>query len=159
VAVRNPALDNSCGFTLEEFTMIVDEGLITLLKFILRDAEIDAKIGLYVSNTTPSASTVMADLTEATFDSYARKTAVSITWPDPAINLDGNAESDGPTLTWTTLAENSPAQTVYGLFVVIDDNAANEKLLFAHRFATEIVVEHIGDNVQKKLNWFSSDLF
>lgn len=138
--------------------MVTNEGLLGLLRYLLRSSAIQTKIGLFANNYTPVPATVQADLTEATFAGYARIDATSITWPDPAINGDDQGESDGPTITWTCTAAPGSPETIYGLFVLFTDESAAIRTLFAFRFASPTVITLSGDLVSKKLNWFDANL-
>lgn len=138
--------------------MIVNEGLLALLRYLLRTADVDLEIRLFVNDFTPDADTELGDLSEAIFSGYAPKQTRDITWDDPTINGDEQGETLGPTVTFTADSGIAFPQDVYGLFITMKDETATTKLLFAHRFGTMITVTNDGDNVVKKLNWFDANL-
>jgi len=135
--------------------MVVDQGLLCILRFMLRVSAIDAQIRLYTSDTTPAEDTVLSSLTEATFSGYAAIAAVDVIWPDPEINGDGEAETDGPVVTWEADSGISSPETIHGLYVSIVDETASEFLFMAYRFPDPVIVSVDGDQVQKKINWFT----
>jgi len=134
--------------------MVVEEGLNCILRFMLRDSVFGMEIGLFTNSIVIDETTVLSDLDEATFPGYARIPAVSIVWPDPAINIDGESESDGPTMTWEATSAPGSPETIRGIFVRIVDNASVEALFVAYSFPDPTVITLAGDEVQKKLNWF-----
>lgn len=138
--------------------IVPDEGLITLLNDIINGSALVGTIRLYKNDVTPDHTTVIGDLTEATFPGYNSIIANGVGFPTPTINGSGQAESDGPTMTWTCTSTPFPTETIYGLYVTIPDATASNKLLYAGRFATPIDILASGDSVNKKLNWFSADL-
>lgn len=137
--------------------MIVDEGEIAILSLLLRLSEIDAQIGLFTNIITITDETVLGDLTEATFSGYARIPAGSVTWPGPTTNMDSEAESDGPTLTWEADADPVSPVDVTGIFMSIMDDEAVERLFMAYSFPDPITITNDGDQVQKKINWFCTN--
>lgn len=134
--------------------MIVEEGLKGVLAFLLRNAEIDAQIGLFTDILTETDTTVFSDLTEATFPGYARINTRDVIWPDPAINGDAEAETDGPTMTWEATSDPGSPEDVTGIFVTIKDDEAVECLFLVYSFPDPITIAADGDQVQKKINWF-----
>lgn len=137
--------------------MIVEEGLKAILRFLLRNEIIDAKIGLFTNALTPIDSTVLADLTEATFPGYAQIPTRDLTWPDPTINGDDAAETDGPTITFTADDDPGSPEDVHGLFVTIQDDEDEPMLFLCAAFADAVTITEAGDQVQKKINWFCDD--
>jgi len=137
--------------------MVVEEGLKAILRFILRDSVVGTSIGLFTNLITIADDTVLADLTEATFPGYAQVPAITVTWPDPAINVDGEAESDGPTIVWECTTSPGSPETIRGIFVQIVDNTATPALFSAYVFPDPVVITIIGDEVAKKLNWFTDN--
>jgi hypothetical protein len=114
--------------------MIVDEGEIAILGQLLRNPDIDAEIGLFTNIITIALDTVLGDLTEATFSGYARIASSSLTWPGPTTNMDSEAESDGPLLTFEADADPGSPIDVTGIFVTIKDDSDEEKLFMAYSF-------------------------
>lgn len=134
--------------------MIVEEGLKAILAFLLRDSGIDAEIGLFTDVLTETDVTVLADLTEATFPGYARQQTRSLTWPNPTINGDNEAESDGPTITFEATSAPGSPEVITGIFVTIKDEVAAEALFLCYSFPDPVTITAGGDQVQKKINWF-----
>jgi len=134
--------------------MVVEEGLKAILRFILRESVMGTSIGLYTNIVTIDDDTQLVDLAEATFPGYTQILATTVTWPDPAVNLDGEAESDGPTLTWECTSAPGAPETIRGIFVLILDNLGDENLFLAYNFPDPVVITIAGDEVAKKLNWF-----
>lgn len=60
--------------------MIVDAGKLTLLGMQVTALQ-TCSVGLFSSNTTITSATVLADLTESAFTSYARQTVSTLTSP------------------------------------------------------------------------------
>lgn len=139
--------------------MIVNDGLLALLRFFLRRSEVDAEVGLFVNDVTPTAATVLGDLTEAAWSGYARQELRALTWPDPTINGDDQGETDGPEFAFVASADLGSEILNYGLFITMRDDAGTEKLFFAQRFAVPNPVEFDDDEVRKKLNFYDADLF
>jgi len=135
--------------------MVVDEGLKCILRFLLRDSALDAQIGLFSNAIEPDVDTVLADLTEASFPGYVTIPAVDLTWPDPAINDDGEAESDGPIMTWEATGSPGSPEAIHGLYVSIVDDESEESLFVAYAFPEPVTITSAGDQVQKKINWFT----
>lgn len=75
-----------------------------------------ATLHLYQNDLSPVATTVIADITEATFSGYASE---AITWGDPSISEDGHIEMIGvagefrPTATTVT-------NDIYGAYIMTD---------------------------------------
>lgn len=137
--------------------MIVEQGLMAILRFLLRNPEIDAEIGLFTNALTPVADTVLGDLTEATFPGYARVQTRDLVWPDPTINVDTAAETDGPTITFEADDDPVAPEDIHGIFVTILDDEAVENLFLCASFTDPITIAGNGDQVQKKINWFCDD--
>jgi hypothetical protein len=138
--------------------MIVDEGLITLLDNFLLGFTTTARIRLFANNVTVDASTVIGDLTEATFPGYAYILTTAVGFPTPTINGSDQAETDGPTMTWTCTSTPGSPETVYGLYVTSTDSFSNPKLIFAVNFAVPQTITTTGDAVEKVMNWYTQDL-
>lgn len=137
--------------------MIVDEGEIAILGLLLRSTEINAQIGLFTNIITIVEDTALGDLTEATFSGYDRIVSNTLVWPGPETNIDSEAESDGPTVTFEADGGIAGSEDVTGIFVVITDDEATEKLFMAYSFPDAITVAEEGDQVQKKINWFCTN--
>lgn len=102
-----------------------DEGLVMQLNRILTAS---VKYHLYTNNLTPTLATVLADLTEAAWTSYA---AITQTWTDYTIN--GVAAHSGYALAPPIVFTNGSGSTVnpYGYYVT---DTGVTKLLAIARF-------------------------
>ncbi len=88
------------------------------------------KIKLFKNNVTPSASTVVGDLTEA---DYAGYTYESLTWGSATqVSAKGTAVADD-----VAFEASSGSQTIYGYWVTKTDNT----LLWVERFATAKTID------------------
>ena len=134
--------------------MIVEEGLNSMLRSLLRSSALGGSIGLYVNDLDPGDDTIFTELTEATFPGYAQILCTAITWPDPTINITGESESDGPTITWTCTSTPGSPETVYGIFCTVLDEASVVSLFLCYKFPDPIDIAGSGDQVMKKINWF-----
>lgn len=134
--------------------MIVEEGLNSMLRFLLRASAMGGSIGLFANDLTPADDTVFADLVEPTFPGYAQQLCTSLVWPDPAINGSGESESDGPTVTWEASADPGSPEEIFGIFCTVLDDADVVSLFLCYRFPDSVTVAADGDQVQKKINWF-----
>ena len=117
-----------------------------LMKSIL-DAFEPYRVHLFQSDTTPSATSVIGDFTEAAFASYA--SVVFSCWG--AATLDGNtAEKESCVVSWTATGDTDPAQSAYGYYLT--DSAGN--LIGAERFASARDMSDLNDNtaLQVKLS-------
>lgn len=88
---------------------------------LLKTAYLDGgKLGLFTNTPSITPTTVLADLTEATFDGYARVTLT--TWGAAFLDPNGNyADSVAPTGTFT-LTGTTVLETITGVFVLDKDN-------------------------------------
>jgi len=80
-----------------------------------------ASVGLYQTQITPTDQTVLADLTEANYDGYARK--VSHTWSPTFVDPNGLYSKQAQTLVFQPTGDDT-MNTIYGLFVTGDDSTA-----------------------------------
>jgi len=80
-----------------------------------------ASVGLYQTLVTPTDQTVLADLTEANYDGYARQ--ASHTWGDVFIDPNGLYSEQAQQLVFSPTGSDT-MNTIYGLFVVGSDSAA-----------------------------------
>ncbi len=131
--------------------MVVNDGLKSILRSILRDTTLGTTIRLFTNSILIDETTTLVDLDEATFPGYVGILASTLVWPDPEINLDGESESDGPLMEWEATSDPASPETIRGIYVTILDNVAFESLYLA--YTTVITV--MGDQVAKKLNWFT----
>jgi hypothetical protein len=89
---------------------------------------------------TPTIDTEVADLTEATFTSYA---AASITWGTAYVNSNNQIELDGSLITW--VAGSSPtAEVVRGVYVT---DSGGTHLLYVDSFSSVVSISVQGDGV------------
>jgi len=135
--------------------VVVNEGLESILRSLLRDSVLGTEIRLFTNAVAVTVDTVLADLVEATFPGYVGIPANTLTWPDPAINVDGEAESDGPLMEWEATSDPASPETIRGLYVVVKDNLAVESLYLAYSFPDPTVITVTGDQVAKRLNFFA----
>lgn len=99
-------------------TYFADEGLIKLLDLITAN---DLKLHLFTNNITPSKSTVLSGLTEATFTGYAAITLTNANWV--SLGVSSNIGSKVyPTCTFTNSSGSNA--TVYGFYIT--DNAVTK---------------------------------
>ncbi len=99
---------------------------------ILCDLVVSAatKIKLFKSNTTPSGSTVVGDLTECDFAGYS---AANLTWASASqVSSKGSATASDVTFT-----ASSGSQTVYGYYACKTDGT----LLWVERFGSSKVID------------------
>lgn len=136
--------------------LTADEGKLAAQNWILKKTETAAKILLWKDNAlTPTRTTVIGDLTECDFGGYAELT--NSVFGAPAINGDGNAESDTGVLTWTA-AGLSGAQTAYGFAIKIKNTAGTYVLFAVHKFAQPQTVTINGDIITFSLKDYFSNL-
>lgn len=137
--------------------MLVKTGRIASLGYIVYSAITDIKFHLNKNDVAAdNANAVLADFTEADFDGYGEKTAV--TFPTPTINTDGAAETLSPTLTWTAGGAISGAQTIYGIYATITPQTGGaDVLLWYDRFAASITLVNPGELVEKKVKFLDTN--
>lgn len=135
--------------------MITKEGANGILRCLFAKTISVAKIKLAKNNPAiADADLVLGDLTEADFSGYADVDIATPAWPAPATNLANEAESDGPTITFTATAGTPLPQTCYLVYVEVSDGVA--PFLFAvGRFSPGKTVTLAGDTITVKLNWFA----
>lgn len=110
-----------------------DEGIADQLEYILKRSiagVLPWQLIYWTNDIVPTAATVLADLTEATFSGYTRLTLDRSMWTTPTVH-DGCAHS-----TWGTEAQvwyvtGGPTETLYG-YAYIDFTAG--KIRFVQRF-------------------------
>lgn len=99
-----------------------------------------ALIRLFQNDYEPGSSTVLADLTVATFTGYAE--VDSTTWGGAFQNADGDAQVIPPVIATFTATGSTIGNTVYGFYVV---DAAGTALLWAERFDAPVGFNSNGD--------------
>lgn len=115
--------------------LVPDVGEVELLKRLLygNAGRENWTLKLYKNNVTPAEGDTAATYTEADFTGYTSKTLTSTqsasTWAVPSTTSGTTSSQYGTAQTWNA----SPAQTVYGYFVV---GASSTILLFAEVFGT-----------------------
>lgn len=107
---------------------------------------VDVLVHLYVNNVTPAKSTVLADLTEATFDGYANVNVLAAGWTAPYVNAAGNGEMSTLAQAAFNATGTTTSEMAFGYYVT--DNPATV-LLFAEKFAVAVpmgavVGQHLG---------------
>lgn len=100
-----------------------------------------AKVGLYKNDFTPGRSTVLGDVTPATYTGYAKSAA--IVFNAAFTNSDGAAEVLGDLKQFLCSADGT-AEIIYGYYI---ENSAGTGLLWAERFAVPVTIDTAGDNV------------
>jgi hypothetical protein len=116
--------------------VVPDSGELELLDKMLKDALSTDEafvMKLYKSDTTPAASSVAGDFTEADFTSYAAATLARASWA-AAATVSNKAESSFAAQSWTC---GTTGNTIYGYYVV---GATSGTCLWAERFATSRVL-------------------
>jgi hypothetical protein len=112
--------------------VIANVGECELLDKMLKDAlstDENYTLKLFKSNTTPSASSVAGDFSEADFTGYSAKTLTRAGW-NAATTVSGKAKSVyGTTQSWTCGATGN---TIYGYYIV---GATSGTLFWAERFS------------------------
>lgn len=96
--------------------ILPNQGLAALLDYLVRSpipGVLPWKLMLFKNNIVPTASTVLADLVEATFAGYSAVDLVRGDWTVPTVNA-GCARSTWGTnpVSWTVAAPNG--NTIYG---------------------------------------------
>lgn len=101
-------------------------------------------MGLFVNNVTVTEDTVFDDLTEASFDGYARHTAVTF---DTAYvdSSDGWAVQTG--LYQFLMTDSNEPQTVYGYFLCQPSSSGVTGLLVAENFATPVSLGQANNSI------------
>lgn len=138
--------------------MFVNEGKLTVLRYLWRASPPALEIGLYTNTITITDATQLSDLTEATFPGYARILTSIVAVADPTINGDDQGELDSPTLTWAASGDPSSPEVIKGMFVRMPNEGAIQKLLWAENFVDDITITLTGDQVQKKINFYDDNL-
>lgn len=135
--------------------MITKEGAKGILRSIFAKNISLAKIRLCQNNPgMADVDVTSADVTEANFPGYAQVDVATPVWPPPATNLANEAESDGPTITFTATGGAPLPQTCYGVYVFMSDGVTPYLFAFG-RFSPGKTVTIAGDTITVKLNWFA----
>lgn len=136
--------------------LTADTGKLAAQNWLLKNAGTAAKLFLWTNNAlTPTRTTVLADLNMATFGGYAEKD--NSVFGVPAINGDGNSESDVDVQTFTAAGLGSP-QTTYGMGIKIKDTGGTYVLFAVHKFAQPQTVTVNGDVVTFSLKDYIANL-
>lgn len=102
---------------------------LTMLTAILEAYEgSDLKLKLYKNDYTPTASSTVANFTEATFGGYSEVTLTYSDWTIATVSNNAKAVWGEEPIVWTVTAD---AHTVYGYYVV--DNAETT-LVWAEKY-------------------------
>lgn len=134
--------------------MFTKIGRLALLDFLLSDPTVNAQFCLTSNNPIPAdADVTLADITEATFGGYARKTGV--VFPSAIINTFAHGETISLTQTWTASGATLP-QTIYAAYILMTFTAT-DFLCFFRRFGSPIVLMNPGDLVEKKFDMLDDD--
>jgi hypothetical protein len=115
---------------------ICNTGKIHLLNLMLKTAlGVDEPFSLHLfqNNINPSGTTVVGDLTEASFTNYTSVTLNRTTWSTPAI-VSNVARTAYSTASWTCGVDGN---TIYGAYIL--DGSGN--LVWVDKFSTPEVLE------------------
>src|SRR5688572_32940844 len=108
---------------------------------LVAGASTTLRVRLFQSNTTPSQSTVIGDLTEATFSGYAAVT--------PSFGASATASNKG-TITDSAARDfthngGGTSNTIYGYYVTYESGGST--LLWAERFDIAQTLANNGDKI------------
>lgn len=101
---------------------------------------------LFKSNTTPSATTVVGDLTVCNFSGYSSQ---NIVWGTVTTDVGGKASVSGSIMTFSHNGGSSPeaSNDVYG-WAILHDNAGYDAIIAIERFASApVVMDDITDSI------------
>lgn len=96
---------------------------------------------LYANPITLQRSTLLADLTEATFVGYAA--AAGVTFSASYVDVDGSALALGADNVFICTSATTP-NTIYGYYFT---DAGNTNLLIAYSFANPVPISAVGNAV------------
>jgi hypothetical protein len=120
--------------------MLSQEMCVEWLKMLLKDTA-NLRIGLYQNNVTPGSTTVLADLTAATFSGYAEVTPSA---PTPAWSTPNSRAEAAFANAVFTHSSGSTNNTIYGAYIY---NATDGKLVAAGAFAAPLTMTNNGDQI------------
>jgi hypothetical protein len=135
---------------------LTDEGKVNLLRQLLGNTYAGIEIRL-AKSLAPVAEHLLtfATIAECDFGGYAP--IVPTGWPDPTLNIAGEAESDDTTLLWTASGVTG-SQDVWGLYITFLGHGYTQYVLAAHRFASPVTIAADGETVAKNLNAYLANL-
>lgn len=121
--------------------VVVNTGLqLMAAQGVNKTAQADLVLCLFKSNTTPSAATVLADLTEADFTGYSNITLTGASW---SVTTANPAVATYAQQTFTSSAGQS-TQNIYGYYV-----KSGTTLVAAERFSdAPNPITNNGDNIK-----------
>lgn len=105
---------------------------------VIRDLITAAEIKLFKNNLTISATTVLADFTEANYSGYGGGQTPA--WTAVATDGSGRAHTTSDVMTWSH-SGGGTSNTIYGYYC----ESPTDGLLFAEKFATAIVMDDATD--------------
>lgn len=111
--------------------------------FFNSTAQQNLKLKLFVTDVTPTDTTVVGDLTEASGGGYAAKTLTNGSWTVASANDPSDAVYAEQTWTFTGPLTTNP--TIYGYYVT--DNAETT-LIYAEKFGTTFTPANNGDQLK-----------
>jgi len=114
--------------------------LYILASWILGYAPTNLKVHLYQNNYTPVDSTVLGDLTEATFSGYA---AAAVTLGTPT-EVSNKAKTVGTAAQVFTHNGGGTANTIYGYYV---KDLSTGNLAWVERFGSSQIMTNNGDQI------------
>lgn len=135
--------------------MFTNECLDNILTNILVGGSFPLKYRLFKNDIAVDKNTVLADLTESTFEGYAPLDAV--VEPDPTVNGSDEAQSLGDELQWPSDADTDPPEQAFGLYVTYDIAGPVTKLFFVELFDAPVTYAFNGDVAKKKVNWYAKN--
>lgn len=138
--------------------MNMDEGLKTLTEAMVNNQSPNMKIRLFTNTPTLSETTVIGDLTEASFGGYSAINFSSLTWPAPTMDGGGVCVCLSPEFVFTMTSIAGGPVTVNGIFVTIDPTSASPKLWAAWTLDTPFTFDAEGAEFKGKINLKSDEI-
>jgi hypothetical protein len=109
--------------------VIPQDGALAITEFLRRGIPLAPFAALFINNVSPTQTTTLASLTEASFAGYTRQ--ILNGWTPAAADGSHGAVITHPAKLW--FSAPGPVQTVYGWFAVQLDWTATTRLLWAER--------------------------
>jgi hypothetical protein len=127
--------------------VVPDASELVLLERIFTGDEV---MRLFVSDTTPGATTVLGDFTECTCGGYSGHVIME---SDYTVETDGdNGKASLAQIDFVMTDNGDPDETVYGYYVT---NGAGDTLLFAERFSSSVSLPSGGGTISVTLDGFT----
>jgi len=123
-------------------TVIPNEGKTAFISRLKDATASNYRAILYTNNHTPSITTTVSDLTEATFGDYAQLTP---SWGSITVDGSNRATMTASALVWT--ADGTSGQNVYG-WALLDISFSPDRVLIAEIFSpTPKAMSTNGDSI------------